>query len=753
MTAQITALPTPPSTNDPANFNTRADAFLGQMPTFVTEANALATEVNGKAAAADASKIAAGTSEANAAASASSALNAPGTNGTSTTGLLIGTGTKVFTTQSGKAWSKGQGVVAASSANPLNQMIGVISAYSGTTLTVEVQSVGGSGTFADWIISMAAGSAIAPASQAQAEAGVIQGVYMDPLRVAQAIAKQAVPISDAAVTVATTLTTSSKYLQIASMALRGVGYTLPAGNAYANGGPKFEFTNTGLYDLPIRDSTGAIKAFIRPGRTSGCFLADNSTAAGLWKFDTASIYGETALYTGNGLGSGTITGMKALSIDSDRDLFIFFTATLIKAVIYTKSTNVWGTWTSVALETVQGNNGLDCQLINSTTALLNWSSSTAGAMKSVVLSFSGSTVTVNTIVTTSYPGASSLVVKMVALSGSWIVLGSDNTNTNIFCFGVSVSGTTVTVSGASTVFSATTAANHPDLGTLVIGSTLVVMSYTSATNGFQARAMTISGSTVTQGALFNVAGSSNPAFKFTLLANGRIFVAYSNGSLVVRSLSVSGTTISSGTAISANISDTNFTNINITNLGSNRVLVVYTAGVVEFANIFTDSSGVITTGGAAQLTFAAAAGGFRTGIVGADVYFVRVYQSSNGSILHKIDCSGNTPVFSELTLVPTVGSGAGIFNPSGLIENTPDDIPYSLSPGGSSMVGANGMFDLQHTSLSSYDTLVFNPGMQRLIQDHVPSTATVAGKTRAERYELYSISAVVFVVRKFETTT
>ena len=49
MTAQITALPTPPSTNDPANFNTRADAFLGQMPTFLTEANALSTEVNGLA--------------------------------------------------------------------------------------------------------------------------------------------------------------------------------------------------------------------------------------------------------------------------------------------------------------------------------------------------------------------------------------------------------------------------------------------------------------------------------------------------------------------------------------------------------------------------------------------------------------------------------------------------------------------------------------------------------------------------------
>ena len=45
----ITALPTPPSRTDAANFNVRAEAFLGALPTFVTQANALATETNGYA--------------------------------------------------------------------------------------------------------------------------------------------------------------------------------------------------------------------------------------------------------------------------------------------------------------------------------------------------------------------------------------------------------------------------------------------------------------------------------------------------------------------------------------------------------------------------------------------------------------------------------------------------------------------------------------------------------------------------------
>lgn len=42
----ITALPTPPSRQDPTNFNDRADAFLGALPLFQTEANALQVSVN-----------------------------------------------------------------------------------------------------------------------------------------------------------------------------------------------------------------------------------------------------------------------------------------------------------------------------------------------------------------------------------------------------------------------------------------------------------------------------------------------------------------------------------------------------------------------------------------------------------------------------------------------------------------------------------------------------------------------------------
>ncbi|RZJ43752.1 MAG: hypothetical protein EON87_11525 [Brevundimonas sp.] len=84
----------------------------------------------------------------------SSAANAALFLATSTTSNAIGTGTKTFTTQSGKAFVAGQFVQVSDQANPANYMLGQVSSYSGTSLVVEVSSVGGSGTKTAWNIAL-----------------------------------------------------------------------------------------------------------------------------------------------------------------------------------------------------------------------------------------------------------------------------------------------------------------------------------------------------------------------------------------------------------------------------------------------------------------------------------------------------------------------------------------------------------------------------------------------------------------------
>ena len=73
--------------------------------------------------------------------------------GTSTTSLTIGTGTKVFTLiETERSWTVGSELKASSQADTDNHMKGVVTAYSHPTLTVDVNTVGGSGTFSDWFI-------------------------------------------------------------------------------------------------------------------------------------------------------------------------------------------------------------------------------------------------------------------------------------------------------------------------------------------------------------------------------------------------------------------------------------------------------------------------------------------------------------------------------------------------------------------------------------------------------------------------
>jgi hypothetical protein len=91
-----------------------------------------------------------------AASSAATATSAPGTSATSTTSTLIGTGSKTFTIQTGKLFQVGGWVIVASQATPANYMHGQVTAHnSGTgSLTVNVTSIGGSGTLTDWLISL-----------------------------------------------------------------------------------------------------------------------------------------------------------------------------------------------------------------------------------------------------------------------------------------------------------------------------------------------------------------------------------------------------------------------------------------------------------------------------------------------------------------------------------------------------------------------------------------------------------------------
>lgn len=73
---------------------------------------------------------------------------------TSGSSVAIGTGPKLFTVEAAKAFQPGMWLNIASDADETNFMNGIVTGYSGTTLNMLIDNVGGTGTFADWIISL-----------------------------------------------------------------------------------------------------------------------------------------------------------------------------------------------------------------------------------------------------------------------------------------------------------------------------------------------------------------------------------------------------------------------------------------------------------------------------------------------------------------------------------------------------------------------------------------------------------------------
>ena len=97
----------------------------------------------------------------------------------STSSLAIGTGSKTFTVEASKGFLEGMYVLAVDDANSSNWMYGQVTSYSSTSLVVDVQLTSGSGTIADWLISVSgvrgatgATGATGPVSQVTATTGI-----------------------------------------------------------------------------------------------------------------------------------------------------------------------------------------------------------------------------------------------------------------------------------------------------------------------------------------------------------------------------------------------------------------------------------------------------------------------------------------------------------------------------------------------------------------------------------------------------
>lgn len=336
-----------------------------------------------------------------------------------------------------------------------------------------------------------------------------------------------------------------------------------------------------------------------------------------------------------------------LSIDATRELLIFTSTTAVQAVVWDNTAKAFGT--AVLVRAFAAAPGVGALLIDTDKVLVLSAPASSSALEAVVLSFSGTTITVNTAATQTMPQtlhANAGNGKTEGIAHNGVACGSSyvfalKLASSVRTIAVTVSGTTPTI---GTLLDMGGSGTVPHI--LGIDATrLLCLYYTGAV--ITAVPITVSaGTTLTAGTSASFGAGSSAWRHFTALTTGRWAVVYTNTNSYGAIVSVSGTVATVSTVLLNAAADLSAGAV--VKIGDQLVVQCSTTKV----NVLTDVSGTATAG-TAVTTQTTATGGACAG-------FGSTYAVFGGTGTYDIvKLSGNNPVLYEQGAVQTGVIAAG----------------------------------------------------------------------------------------------
>jgi hypothetical protein len=397
-------------------------------------------------------------------------------------------------------------------------------------------------------------------------------------------------------------------------------------------------------------------AFTAAG-TSGQFLQSNGTTAPTWVTlaTGGNIKSDLSKYDGTFTTSTSIGtsfyGSISVALTATTELLIVWGQASAHAVVWNNTTRTFGTPTLVRTAAFTNANDISAIAISATSVLVCSCPTGSTSLQVVVLSISGSTITVNTAVNKTLTDiyiiqqSSANNAKNLQLVGTTYILqygGSTYPQTNN-SLGITVSGTTPTI-GSEFINSN----GYYVSMNFVISSTLFVnLAIDIYQTTIYVTPVSVSGTTLTQGTVATVT-TTNPILQAGLLSTGRIAFTYrTSGGVAGSIVSISGTT--------ATVSS-----VNVCTLGQYQMQIFGAQAMVLSVlpgyaiNVLTDNSGTAVAG--TQLTNPF--GSVSWNMVGVDSTKVWVQYQNTTTLLNyylTYSISGNNPVLSSY-LPPTTSN-------------------------------------------------------------------------------------------------
>lgn len=429
-------------------------------------------------------------------------------------------------------------------------------------------------------------------------------------------------------TTATTLTSTPTLLQI-TPASYGVTVTLPDATTCPVGGPLHCIDNRGGYPVRVVNTSGTLLGFVYAGVVSYISLDDKTTAAGVWAISSNELVGASAqLLTTNMIAVNAV-----VALDSSREMLIGEgSSSWMYAVVYNRATNTFGSPTLVRSVSIAGSTRPVSAVLADTDKVLVTSHPTT-ALEAVILSVSGTTITVNTAATATLTGVITGAngCGLIAV-GSAFSLCYSNSVPQAFARVLTVSGTTVTI-GAQTTLNG----KEGPLQVAASSTVVLVASYDTAAVNIYFTPYTISGSTLTAGTQATI--SSSGILSCLTPLGTRWAAVFDNGAGTRRGavLSLASTTI---TASAADLFSGAYVDAIV--VGSNKLLVLNTSSSNN-ANILTDTAGTASAGTAITVSASATT----RSCLYASGTNVMCASLESPLRLQLVNCSGASPVVTQ----------------------------------------------------------------------------------------------------------
>jgi hypothetical protein len=281
--------------------------------------------------------------------------------------------------------------------------------------------------------------------------------------------------------------------------------------------------------------------------------------------------------------------LQAISLDGVSELLIIGGSSSAHAVIYNTGTATFGTPVLVRTANLSTTQNIGLAKISSTAVLVCSLVSSNTALETVVLTVSGSTITVGTALATTLAATSQLVeanTRLVTVGSSYVLNYSTNSDQLPKFRAITVSGSTPSIGAELAYAGGATNSQHHSYA----HSASILLHFSSTSTTVYALPITVSGTTLTAGTQATVTCNTS-GIVTGVLSNSRYALFYLNTTGRGAVVSVAGSVASISTAATT---VTSSSWAPVMQVFSNQALVK--SGNNGYIAVITDTAGVATVG-------------------------------------------------------------------------------------------------------------------------------------------------------------